>query len=314
MKILLFIFSSAFVSAAFSQTVSWAENLKGVSPETNAIALKVEEQLEYLKKEFKPQNLDGKDAAGSSYVVLCDKERCVVYSSAMPENMTLYCPPEFRADLIDNTRMANIFPGGFSEMFDPSLYNIIYLAASPRGVIASIEKAAKEKSGEVGVENGALTVSYGSFTYVFFAENGRIGEIEIIKNATGEVFMKVALKYGGGEAAMTAQVDYFYEREPVIRKTYSVSAAPETPAGIAACFDSSDMGAFKFADMRFSPPIHYEYDGGIPAMAQAQTISEAMKVFEIRKTMNEAWVSSDKRKVSPFFGRVMNIVEALGED
>lgn len=313
MKILLFIFSSAFVSAAFSQTVSWAENLKGVSPETNAIALKVEEQLEYLKKEFKPQNLDGKDAAGSSYVVLCDKERCVVYSSAMPENMTLYCPPEFRADLIDNTRMANIFPGGFSEMFDPSLYNIIYLAASPRGVIASIEKAAKEKSGEVGVENGALTVSYGSFTYVFFAENGRIGEIEIIKNATGEVFMKVALKYGGS-AAMSAQVDYFYEREPVIRKTYSVSAAPETPAGIAACFDSSDMGAFKFADMRFSPPIHYEYDGGIPAMAQAQTISEAMKVFEIRKTMNKAWVSADKRKVSPFFGRVMNIVEALGED
>lgn len=302
------------MSAAFSQTVSWAENLKGVSPETNAIALKVEEQLEYLKKEFKPQNLDGKDAAGSSYVVLCDKERCVVYSSAMPENMTLYCPPEFRADLIDNTRMANIFPGGFSEMFDPSLYNIIYLAASPRGVIASIEKAAKEKSGEVGVENGALTVSYGSFTYVFFAENGRIGEIEIIKNATGEIFVKVALKYGGGEAAMTAQVDYFYEREPVIRKTYSVSAAPETPAGIAACFDSSDMGAFKFADMRFSPPIHYEYDGGIPAMAQAQTISEAMKVFEIKKTMNEAWVSADKRKVSPFFGRVMNIVEALGED
>ena len=300
------------MSAAFSQTVSWAENLKGVSPETNAIALKVEEQLEYLKKEFKPQNLDGKDAAGSSYVVLCDKERCVVYGSAMPENMTLYCPPEFRADLIDNTRMANVFPGGFSEMFDPSLYNIIYLAASPRGVIANMEKAAKEKNGEIGVEGGALTVSYGSFAYVLFAENGRIGEIEIIKNATGEVFMKVALKYGGS-AAMSAQVDYFYEREPVIRKTYSVSAAPET-AGIAACFDSSDMGAFKFADMRFSPPIHYEYDGGIPAMAEAQTISEAMKVFEIRKTMNEAWVSSDKRKVSPFFGRVMNIVEALGED
>ena len=313
MKILLFLFSSALASAAFSQASSWVEALKGVSPGTDAVALKVEEQLEYLKKEFKPQNLDGKDAAGSSYVVLCDKESFIVYGSAMPENMTLYCPPEFRADLIDNTKMANIFPGGFSEMFDPSLYNIIYLAASPRGVIAGIEKAAKEKSGEVGVENGALTVSYGSFTYVFFAENGRIGEIEIIKNATGEVFMKVALKYGGS-AAMSAQVDYFYEREPVIRKTYSISVAPEAPAGIAECFDSSDMGAFKFADMRFSPPIHYEYDGGIPAMAQAQTISEAMKVFEIKKTMNEAWVSADKRKVSPFFGRAMNIVEALGED
>lgn len=311
MKILLFIFSSAFVSAAFSQTVSWAENLKGVSPETNAIALKVEEQLEYLKKEFKPQNLDGKDAAGSSFVVLCDKESFIVYGSAMPENMTLYCPPEFRADLADNTRMANVFPGGFSEMFDPSLYNIIYLAASPRGVIANMEKAAKEKNGEIGVEGGALTVSYGSFAYVLFAENGRIGEIDIVKNATGEIFVKVALKYGGGEAAMTAQVDYFYEREPVIRKTYSVSAAPETPSGIAACFDSSDMGAFKFADMRFSPPIHYEYDGGIPAMAEAQTISEAMKVFEIRKTMNEAWVSSDKRKVSPFFGRAMKLIEAV---
>ena len=86
MKILLFIFSSAFVSAAFSQTVSWAENLKGVSPETNAIALKVEEQLEYLKKEFKPQNLDGKDAAGSSYVVLCATGRFIVYGSGKPGN------------------------------------------------------------------------------------------------------------------------------------------------------------------------------------------------------------------------------------
>ena len=46
-------------------------------------------------------------------------------------------------------------------------------------------------------------------------------------------------------------------------------------------------------------------------MAEAQTISEAMKVFEIRKTMNEAWVSSDKRKVSPFFGRAMKLIEAV---
>ena len=76
-------------------------------------ALKVKEEILYLQ----PELLGAKESKKTvnEHCVLYSDGKYIFYNPKTPNHLTLYKIPEYRVDLIDDVRLANIFPADFSD-------------------------------------------------------------------------------------------------------------------------------------------------------------------------------------------------------
>ena len=116
--------------------------------------------------------------------------------------------------------MANIFPADFSDFFDLSLYNIIALTIEPHDILANVYKHVKNKD-NVNVSNLCITFSYGKYTYVVYSDKKKINKFDVIKNSTGELFIRATFLPENNTMPFKIKVDYFYKNKSVIQKTYT---------------------------------------------------------------------------------------------
>lgn len=268
-----------YVSRLFadSSSVSFLEML---SKGDANLVLSVQEKISYLQ----PKMLGKQDAKEvvNEHKVLYFNDKYLFYNEKTPNNLTLYDIPNYRVDLIDNAKLANIFPADSSDFFDVSLYNIVALSVNPHCIVSSICNQVKNKNGSINVADSCMTLSYGNYTYVIFLDKKRINQVDIIKNSNGELFMRAMLVYGNGILPISATVDYFYKNEIAIQKTYSFLLKSENiPDDAAKCFDIKAVGIYKFVDMRFDPAKNYSYENGIPTLKEANHIENIMKIQDV---------------------------------
>lgn len=130
-------------------------------------ALKVKEEICFLQ----PELLNAKEPREivNEHYVLYSDGKYIFYNPKAPNNLTLYDIGEYRVDLIDDVRLANIFPADSPDFFDLSLYNIVALTIDPRSILANVYKYVQEKDG-IDITTSCLTFSCGSYTYVVYSD------------------------------------------------------------------------------------------------------------------------------------------------
>ena len=257
-------------------------NFIGDFEKTN-IALKVKEEILYLQ----PELLDAKESKEivNEHCVLYSDGKYIFYNPKTPNNLTLYKIPEYRVDLIDDIRLANIFPADFSDFFDLSLYNIIALTIEPHDILTNVYKHIQNKD-SINVTNSCITFSYGEYTYVIYSDKKKINKFDIIKNSTGELFIRATFLPENNTMPFKIKVDYFYKNKSVIQKTYTfVFSSKNVPNNIYECFNLKELGIYKFVDMRFNPAKIYSYENGIPAKEDAKYLENIMKIPDMSSTL-----------------------------
>lgn len=257
-------------------------NFIGDFEKTN-IALKVKEEILYLQ----PELLGTKESKEivNEHCVLYSDGKYIFYNPKTPNNLTLYKIPEYRVDLIDDVRLANIFPADYSDFFDLSLYNIIALTIEPHDILTNVYKHVQKKD-NINATNSCITFSYGEYTYVVYSDKKKINQFDIIKNSTGELFIRATFLPKNNTIPFKVKVDYFYKNKSVIQKTYTfVFSSENVPNNISECFNVNELGIYKFVDMRFNPAKNYSYENGIPTKEDAKYLENIMKIPDISSTL-----------------------------
>lgn len=246
-------------------------------------ALKVKEEILYLQ----PELLGAKESKKTvnEHCVLYSDGKYIFYNPKTPNHLTLYKIPEYRVDLIDDVRLANIFPADFSDFFDLSLYNIIALSIEPHDILTNVYKHVQNKD-NINATSSCITFSYGGHTYVVYSDRKKINQFDIIKDNTGELFIRATFLPENNSIPFKVKVDYFYKNKSVIQKIYTfVFSSKNMPDDICSCFNVNELGIYKFVDMRFNPAKNYSYDNGIPTIEEAKHLENIMKIPDISSTL-----------------------------
>lgn len=245
-------------------------------------ALKVKEEICFLQ----PELLNAKEPREivNEHYVLYSDGKYIFYNPKAPNNLTLYDIGEYRVDLIDDVRLANIFPADSPDFFDLSLYNIVALTIDPRSILANVYKYVQEKDG-IDITTSCLTFSCGSYTYVVYSDKKKINQFDVMKNSSGELFIRAIFLPKNNTMPFKVKVDYFYKNKSVIRKTYTfILTSKNVPNNIYECFNVKGLGSYKFIDMRFNPAKNYNCENGIPTMEEAKYLENIVKIPDMSST------------------------------